>query len=58
MLFLYLQKSSGISDCKVEAQPLWEYPGNAISDVVEICTLDVESNQKDIISNGIFELKM
>lgn len=55
--FFFLQHSSKICDSEVEPQPLWEYPGKALSTIEEICRLDDLSDlPKDIETNGIFNI--
>ncbi|CAH1119806.1 unnamed protein product [Phaedon cochleariae] len=36
-----IEESSNVSDDNLEAQPLWEYPGYALSTEIEIATIDL-----------------
>lgn len=57
MLFFF-KESSKISDDVVEAQPLWEYPGIALTEEQEIATLSILNPSEKILKNcGTFELK-
>ncbi|XP_017772742.1 PREDICTED: protein arginine N-methyltransferase 7 [Nicrophorus vespilloides] len=51
-----IEESSGISDEEVEAQPLWEYPGQALSQPKEIAAIDIKINGRDVCeSTGSFD---
>ncbi|XP_018319217.1 protein arginine N-methyltransferase 7 [Agrilus planipennis] len=47
-----ITNSSQISDSSVEAQPLWEYPGIALSEVTTIATINLKKFfEEDVIEN-------
>lgn len=49
--------SSSICDDNVEAQPLWEYPGIALSKTVDIISIDSNSVPEKVVEfSGIFEI--
>ncbi|RZC34261.1 protein arginine N-methyltransferase 7 [Asbolus verrucosus] len=53
-----IEASSGISDDNVEAQPLWEYPGIALSKIVDIIHIDLCSVPEKVVeTNGVFEIE-
>ncbi|KAJ3662367.1 hypothetical protein Zmor_006721 [Zophobas morio] len=53
-----IQTSSNISDDNVEAQPLWEYPGIALSKTLEIITIDLTSIPEKVIErSGQFDIE-
>ncbi|EEZ99615.1 protein arginine N-methyltransferase 7 isoform X2 [Tribolium castaneum] len=52
-----IETSSNISDDNVEAQPLWEYPGIALSKPVDIITIDSNSVPEKVVElSGVFEI--
>ncbi|XP_044271896.1 protein arginine N-methyltransferase 7 isoform X2 [Tribolium madens] len=52
-----IEVSSNISDDNVEAQPLWEYPGIALSKTVDIITIDSNSVHEKVVElSGVFEI--
>ncbi|KAL3284416.1 hypothetical protein HHI36_018576 [Cryptolaemus montrouzieri] len=53
-----IEESSNISDDIVEAQPLWEYPCVALSEVADILTIDFSENPMGVLeSKGEFKLE-
>ncbi|KAJ8928652.1 hypothetical protein NQ314_018746 [Rhamnusium bicolor] len=57
MIFIF-KESSNISDDNVEAQPLWEYPGIALSNEIEIASLDLKDIPETLLEcNGSFQLE-
>ncbi|XP_018575753.1 protein arginine N-methyltransferase 7 [Anoplophora glabripennis] len=50
--------SSNISDDKVEAQPLWEYPGTALSEEMVIAEIDLVNTPESLLElKGTFYLQ-
>ena len=43
-----MQKSAEISDAYMEPQPLWEYPGNPMSDVFNLMHFDFTKPLKGV----------
>lgn len=53
-----LQESSRISDDIVEAQPLWEYPGIALTEEEEIASISMLNPPENILEkHGVFNLR-
>lgn len=52
------QTSSNISDEAVEPQPLWEYPGYAQSETIEVAEVNIENftNLDSITTQGSYIL--
>lgn len=58
LLIVYFKESSRISDDIVEAQPLWEYPGIALTEEQEIANISMLYPPENILENhGVFNLK-
>ncbi|KAK9882087.1 hypothetical protein WA026_018933 [Henosepilachna vigintioctopunctata] len=53
-----IEESSNISDDAVEVQPLWEYPGTALSKVAEVLNIDFTKNSLEVLENkGVFNIE-
>ncbi|XP_056630627.1 protein arginine N-methyltransferase 7 [Diorhabda sublineata] len=53
-----IQTSSNISDDNVEAQPLWEYPGYALSPVQELASISIVDPPENVETyKGTFDLE-
>nr|XP_022901940.1 protein arginine N-methyltransferase 7-like [Onthophagus taurus] len=52
-----IQHSSSIADDVVDAEPLWEYKGKAMSEIVDIATLDIPNLcAQEVATSGSFNL--
>ncbi|XP_023027368.2 arginine methyltransferase 7 [Leptinotarsa decemlineata] len=53
-----IEESCKISDDNVEAQPLWEYPGRALSSVADIAEIDlINIPEESLEHRGIFHIQ-